>query len=392
MLRQSLFRAALRCANPLFFASPSTFLLLGPPKNVSLLRSPLLPHSIRAYRPLRRSPKVDSQNLESEEEIQAKYEEHITPLFNMDPDGKRYRNLLLIFTILAVPVTICFQFPSRSLPPMPDPPELRHLSHTPLTPKMWLTSPLISLRLFSYRLRRGEYVETIRRNFTFSTLNYMGIDREGNPERWRWWTWGTYMFAHGSILHLGGCYIAMSSILHLMTLRFGVIHTLGLFTAGGVGAAAVTCIFGSIRYGHEIRDGTGTQIDIKRLIVINSYGEMVEKDVRLLRPVPGLEGVFATNVGSSGGLMAMLTVLAIAMPQTNWSPLFIPVGIPARTVLGALVAWDVAGAVGLLPPMGIAHAGHLGGDIMGLLAYFFVFRRLPIGKLLKYLRNQQGFR
>ncbi|KAF8253222.1 hypothetical protein K440DRAFT_627505, partial [Wilcoxina mikolae CBS 423.85] len=376
MLRQTLLRAAVRRANPLFFASPNTALLLGPPKNISLRRSPLLPHSIRAYRPLRRSPKVDSQDLRSEEEIQAmvdREKEHLAALFNMDPGRKKYRNLLLIFTILAVPVTICFQFPSRSLPPVPDPPELRHLSHTPLTPKMWLTSPLISLQLFSYRLRRGEYVETIRRNFTFSTLNYMGIDREGNPERWRWWTWFTYMFAHGSFLHLGGCYVAMSSFLHLMTPQFGVVHTLGLFTAGGVGAAAVTCILGSIRYGREIRDGTGTQIDIKRLIVANSYGEMVEKDVQLLRPMPGLEGAFATNVGSSGGLMAMLTVIAIAMPQTNWSPLFIPVGIPARTLLGGLVAWDVAGAVGLLPPMGIAHVGHLGGDIVGLLAYFFVF-------------------
>jgi len=398
MLRQSLFRAAVRRTNPLLFASPNTALLLDPPKN-ALLRSPLLPHSIRAYArplPLRRSPNVarrkDANSEEAIQAIEEKERESMDELFNVDLDGKKSRTLLILFTMLALPVTILFQFPTRTLPPVPDPPELQHLSHTPLTARMWLTSPLTSLQLFSFRLRRAEYLETIRRHFSFSPLNYMGYDREGNREPWRWWTWGTYMFAHGSILHFGGCFFAMSSILPLLTPQYGVVHTLGLFAAGGVGAAAATCITESIRHGQEIREGKGTQLVTKRLKVATSTGQTIEKDVQLLSPAPGMEKVFSTNIGSSGGLMAMLTVIAIAMPATNWGLIFIPVRIPARTLFAGLVTWDTVSAFGWFPDLGIGHVGHLGGDVIGMLAYMLVFRKLPIGRMLTYVRKQQGFR
>jgi len=90
--------------------------------------------------------------------------------------------------------------------------------------------------------------------------------------------------------------------------------------------------------------------------------------------------------------MAMLTVIAIAMPATNWGLIFIPVRIPARALFAGLVTWDTVSALGWFPDLGIGHVGHLGGDVVGMLAYMLVFRKLPIGRMLTYVRKQQGFR
>jgi len=92
-------------------------------------------------------------------------------------------------------------------------------------------------------------------------------------------------------------------------------------------------------------------------------------------------------------LMAMFLVSAWTMPQLKWTLMFIPYGIPSRVLMGALLAWDVAGAMGWdLVGRGIGHMGHLGGDVMGVVLYALWLRRLPVSKYLTVVRKTQGYK
>lgn len=309
------------------------------------------------------------------------------------------RGFLVLFALIAAPITFAYQFPTRILPPVPDPPEFKNLSKTPLTLGTWVSSPWQSCQLLMFRLRRGEYVVPLRKNFSFSPLNYLGISSQPNdllnlasgnggaPEKWRWWTWGTYMFAHGGLFHFGFCFMAMSSLVPMFVARYGVGRTLASFFGGGIGAAALCCQIEDYLHGQDVKDGKGIHIVQRKQATPNGSQVTVNE----LAPVPGYKGMFISSIGSSAGLMAMITTTAIAMPQSKWGLMFLPFTVGARPMVGALVAWDLAGALGYAPDMGVGHVGHLCGDVIGLLMYALWLRRLPVSRVMAWRRKREGY-
>jgi len=309
------------------------------------------------------------------------------------------RGFLVLFALMAAPITFAFQFPTRMLPPTPDPPHLQHLSKKPLTLGTWVSSPWQSFQLLMFRLRRGEYVQTLPKHFSFKPLNYLGLSSEPNdllklalgkggvPEQWRWWTWGTYMFAHGGIFHFGFCFVAASSLVPMFAAQYGVARSLAFFFGSGIGAAALGCQVENYLHGQDVKDGKGIQIVQRETTMPNG----TQATVNGLTPAPGYNRMFDSNIGSSAALMAMFMTTAIAMPQSKWGLMFMPFTVGARPMVGALVAWDLAGALGYTPDMGVAHVVHLCGDIVGLLMYALWLRRLPASRLMAWCRKREGF-
>jgi len=346
----------------------------------------------------RPAPYPRSDPISIQQEVPPASGQHHIP--EEEPEKPRAgRGFLSLFFLVASPITFAYQFPTHALPPAPDPPHLQHLSETPLTAGIWLSSPWQSFQLMMFRLRRGEYVLPLRKHFAFTPLNYIGLSSEpknllslasgngGAPEKWRWWTWGTYMFAHGGLFHFVFCYAAMNSLVPMIAARYGTARTVALFAGGGTGSAALCCLTESYRHGQDVKDGKAIQL-VKH--------EQIKPDntrltVNQLAPAPGCRSVFASSIGSSAGLMAMITTAAVAMPQTKWGILFLPFSTGARPMLGALVAWDLAGVLGYAPDMGVGHLGHLCGDLVGLLMYALWLRRLPVSRLMAWKRKREGY-
>ncbi|KAA8911378.1 hypothetical protein FN846DRAFT_774106 [Sphaerosporella brunnea] len=224
---------------------------------------------------------------------------------------------------------------------------------------------------------------------SFSAFDYLEVPLAGqqHSEKWRWWTWGTYMFLHGSPVHLLCCTVAMTSIFRLLVPAFGAARVVTAWALSGVGAAAITTHVEVYRHGDAVRRGEGTAIVLREVQL--PTGEVAVRQV--LTADPAYKAMFASNMGSSAGLMGLMSVVAIAMPQTTWGLLFLPMEVPSRTIFAGLLAFDAAGVAGVIPDLGIGHLGHLSGAAVGALLYALWLRRLPASRHLWRLRRSGGY-
>ena len=131
----------------------------------------------------------------------------------------------------------------------------------------------------------------------------------------------------------------------------------------------------------RIRAGKGLVEQTVVLEVADKLGRVPQKEVKTMQPAPGLAKIYTSTIGSSGGIMSLFSLLAVALPSKKIGVLSV------RVVWGGLVAFDVLGAMGKLPTEGIAHGGHLAGDVIGILCYILWLRRTPPSKMLGFARR-----
>ena len=423
MLQPLLFRTSPRAAttllrpvsSPLLRSLPLSRTCLNPTRTLAMRARP----SPQIRRPAPTPTELAAQKAKYEAHLHAaqqqqQYQEQEHDDGSEPPEARGGTAFVVIFALITAPIMLINQLPSGMLPPVPDPAHLSHLSKQPLTSSFCLSSPYDALQLFIFRARRGEYRVFMKQNFAYTPLNFMGVSPESvtrersakssvwswdskpeepKTEKFRWWTLGTYMLSHGSIFHWGFCTMALASLVPAIARGYGLARTVGVLGVGGVGSALLDCSLQSYLHGAALREGKGTQVAQVKVMVKDAFGATQEKVVKVLQPAPGMEGVFSAHLGSSGGLMAMFTISALVMPQMKWQLMFIPVGIQSRYMMAGLLAFDVAGAMGVGPlrGSGIGHWGHLGGDVMGVLIYALWLRRLPISRMMKALRKSQGF-
>jgi rhomboid family protein len=139
------------------------------------------------------------------------------------------------------------------------------------------------------------------------------------------WTFFTYMFVHGGLLHL------LANMLMLFVFGTGVESRLGsrhfilYYLFCGVGAAVFSLLLAGVM------------------------------------PV----GAF---VGASGAVLGVAVAFAVFWPDAELIVFPIPVPIKARTLVIGLVVLDIVGSQ-LWPNDGIAHIAHVGGALFGYLFF-----------------------
>jgi membrane associated rhomboid family serine protease len=139
------------------------------------------------------------------------------------------------------------------------------------------------------------------------------------------WTFFTYMFVHGGLLHL------LANMLMLFVFGTGVESRLGsrhfilYYLFCGVGAAVFSLLLAGVM------------------------------------PI----GAF---VGASGAVLGVAVAFAVFWPDAELIVFPIPVPIKARTLVIGLVVLDIVGSQ-LWPNDGIAHIAHVGGALFGYLFF-----------------------
>jgi membrane associated rhomboid family serine protease len=139
------------------------------------------------------------------------------------------------------------------------------------------------------------------------------------------WTFLTYMFVHGGLLHLLTNMLMLYVFGTAVESRMGSRHFLLYYLFCGVGAAVFSLLLAG------------------------------------LMPV----GPF---VGASGAILGVAVAFAMFWPDAELIVFPIPVPIKARTLVIGLVALDVIGSR-LWPGDGIAHIAHVGGALFGYLFF-----------------------
>jgi membrane associated rhomboid family serine protease len=139
------------------------------------------------------------------------------------------------------------------------------------------------------------------------------------------WTFLTYMFVHGGLLHLLANMLMLYVFGTAVESRMGSRHFLLYYLFCGVGAAVFSLLLAGFM------------------------------------PV----GPF---VGASGAILGVAVAFAMFWPDAELIVFPIPVPIRARTLVIGLVALDLIGSR-LWPGDGIAHIAHVGGALFGYLFF-----------------------
>jgi membrane associated rhomboid family serine protease len=139
------------------------------------------------------------------------------------------------------------------------------------------------------------------------------------------WTFVSYMFVHGGLLHLLANMLMLYVFGTAVESRMGSRNFLAYYLFCGVGAAVFALLLAGVM------------------------------------PV----GAF---VGASGAVLGVAVAFAVFWPDAELIVFPIPVPIKARTLVIGLVALDVVGSQ-LWPSDGIAHIAHLGGALFGYLFF-----------------------
>jgi membrane associated rhomboid family serine protease len=139
------------------------------------------------------------------------------------------------------------------------------------------------------------------------------------------WTFVSYMFVHGGLLHLFGNMLALYVFGTAVESRMGSRNFLLYYLFCGIGAAVFSLL---------------------------------------------LAGIMAVGpfVGASGAVLGVAVAFAMFWPDAELIVFPIPVPIKARTLVIGLVALDVIGSR-LWPGDGIAHMAHVGGALFGYLFF-----------------------
>lgn len=145
------------------------------------------------------------------------------------------------------------------------------------------------------------------------------------------WTFVTYMFVHGGLMHLLGNSLALFVFGPTVERRMGSTPFLAYYLYCGIGSAIMA----------------------------------------LALTVLGVSLAAVPFVGASGAILGVAFAFARFVPDAELLIFPLPVPIKARTLVWVLVALDVGGMF-LLPGDGIAHVAHLGGIGAGWL--YFVAR------------------
>jgi membrane associated rhomboid family serine protease len=139
------------------------------------------------------------------------------------------------------------------------------------------------------------------------------------------WTFVSYMFVHGGLLHLVANMLMLFVFGTAVESRMGSRNFLAYYMFCGVGAAVFSLLLAGVM------------------------------------PI----GAF---VGASGAVLGVAVAFAMFWPDAELIVFPIPVPIKARTLVIGLVALDLLGSQ-LWPNDGIAHIAHLGGALFGYLFF-----------------------
>lgn len=181
---------------------------------------------------------------------------------------------------------------------------------------------------------------------------------EESLHRGRYWTLATSAFSHYDMTHLGMNMIALYFFGRSVCERFGGRYLLALYCVGGVGASAAHvawCRRSRERRIHEARRGG------------NIFDRIDDYVWRFVEERSSKRGYYFTPaaLGASGAVNAIVAFEILLYPmRTIYLYAIIPV--PSILLGGLFLLRDVVGMQD--GGSGVAHAGHLGGAAVGVLA------------------------
>ena len=161
----------------------------------------------------------------------------------------------------------------------------------------------------------------------------------------------TYMFMHGSMMHIFFNMFALYSFGSILEAHWGGKRFINFYLITGLGALALQ--WGVQAF--EVYQLTGSSINNLATLTVQN-----ESDLRTLQQI-----YFGPMVGASGAIFGLLVAFAMLYPNLEMYIMFIPVPIKAKYIIPVYIVIELTLGVAKIQGDSIAHFAHLGGALIG---------------------------
>lgn len=172
----------------------------------------------------------------------------------------------------------------------------------------------------------------------------------------RVWQIITYMFMHGSLIHIFSNMFGLFMFGGLLENRWGSKRFLNFYLITGIGALAIQMGVQAF----EVYQMTGSVI----------HGQYIDSVLRGLPIEEGrtLAGIYSTPmVGASGALFGILVAFGMLYPNMELMLIFFPIPIKAKYFIPLYIVFELYSGVARIPGDSVAHFAHLGGALIGFI-------------------------
>ncbi|CAZ82787.1 unnamed protein product [Tuber melanosporum] len=209
-------------------------------------------------------------------------------------------------------------------------------------------------------------------NTTLTPIRFFPQSADPKP----WHTMITYAFNHGGMLHFFFCYMGFKAFAPSLSFMYGDRRTAAAFLLSSAMAGAAITAWERFLNPWSKVSGQDLSAALHHRRFPATAVTVIDEDGRnhLERR---LKDALSTNLGSSGGIVALGTIAAIVCPGMELNLMFIPYDFRIRTLMAALAVFDFGGAFVWDYGLGISHMGHLAGYVSGILLYTLWLRRVP---------------
>lgn len=195
-------------------------------------------------------------------------------------------------------------------------------------------------------------------------------------EKFRIWQFVTNIFMHGGFVHIFFNMYALWAFGSPLEQMWGRKKFTLFFFLCGIGAAVIYTLVNYYRFNNLYDEFVSAGISpgaIKTLLESGEYNEAA-MDAFTEEKLRDFYSLFNTPVvGASGAIYGVLVAFGILFPNAKLFLIFLPIPIPAKFFIPALIALDLfSGVTGFsIFGGGIAHFGHVGGAIIGFLLMWY---------------------
>lgn len=198
----------------------------------------------------------------------------------------------------------------------------------------------------------------------------------------RIWQFVTNVFMHGGFAHIFFNMYALWAFGSPLEQIWGRNKFLVFFFLSGIGAGIIYTLVNYYKFNHLYDEFIAAGITSEQINTLLQTGKYNMESMAGFseEKLGDFWALFNTPVvGASGAIYGVLVAFGILFPNAKLFLIFLPIPIPAKYFIPALIALDLfSGVTGFsIFGGGIAHFGHVGGAIIGLLLMWYWRSRTP---------------
>lgn len=181
-----------------------------------------------------------------------------------------------------------------------------------------------------------------------------------NSPQFKLWQIISYMFMHGSIMHIFFNMLALFMFGPILEHSVGPKRFLNLYFICGIGAILLQWVVQAIQI-HAITGG-----------IIISHPELESSYYAYGPTAQKLFEIYNTPiVGASGAIFGLLVAFAMLYPNMEMMIIFFPIPIKAKYLIPIYILLELWLGVGQYGGDNVAHFAHLGGALFGFIVVKF---------------------